>query len=42
MEIIGAYFPHERPSDDRIDWLQEKLLTAERKLAGARRALRDE
>ncbi|WP_269274659.1 helix-turn-helix domain-containing protein [Sinorhizobium psoraleae] len=42
MEIVGAYFPHERPSDDRLDWLQEKLLTAERKLAGVRRALRDE
>jgi transcriptional regulator with XRE-family HTH domain len=42
MEILGAYFPHEKPSGDRMDWLQEKLLTAERKLAGVRRALREE
>ncbi|MDK1389727.1 Antitoxin PezA [Ensifer psoraleae] len=42
MEIIGMYFPLERPSGDRMDRLQEKLLTAERKLAGVRRALRDE
>ncbi|MCA1371218.1 helix-turn-helix transcriptional regulator [Bradyrhizobium sp. BRP14] len=40
--FLGAYFPHERPSADRTDWLQEKLLAAERKLAGVRRALRDE
>ncbi|MEI3853596.1 MULTISPECIES: helix-turn-helix domain-containing protein [unclassified Ensifer] len=42
MEILGAYFSHSRPSLERVDWLQEKLLTAERKLAGVRRALRDE
>ncbi|WP_373414619.1 helix-turn-helix domain-containing protein [Ensifer aridi] len=42
IEILGAYFPHERPSADRTDWLQERLLAAERKLAGVRRALRDE
>ncbi|WP_234705030.1 helix-turn-helix domain-containing protein [Sinorhizobium meliloti] len=42
MEILGAYFPHERPSGSRMDWLQEKLLTAEPKLSGVRRALRDE
>ncbi|YCI04559.1 helix-turn-helix domain-containing protein [Ensifer sp. D2-11] len=42
MEILGAYFPHERPSHSRMDWLQQKLLTAERKLSGVRRALRDE
>ncbi|AGA11076.1 hypothetical protein CN151_12435 [Sinorhizobium meliloti] len=42
MEILGAYFQHERPSGSRMDWLQEKLLTAERKLSGVRRALRDE
>ncbi|MGN7734447.1 hypothetical protein [Ensifer sp. 22564] len=41
-EILGAYFSHLRPSEERVDWLQEKLLTAERKLAGVRRALRDE
>jgi transcriptional regulator with XRE-family HTH domain len=42
MEILSTYFQHERPSGSRMDWLQEKLLTAERKLSGVRRALRDE
>jgi transcriptional regulator with XRE-family HTH domain len=41
MEILGAYFQDQRPSGNRMVWLQEKLLTAERKLSGVRRALRD-
>ncbi|WP_325052477.1 helix-turn-helix transcriptional regulator [Sinorhizobium meliloti] len=41
MEILGAYFQDQRPSCNRMVWLQEKLLTAERKLSGVRRALRD-
>lgn len=42
MEILSAYFQHERPSGSRMVWLEVKLLTAERKLSGVRRALRDE
>lgn len=42
MEILSAYFQHERPSGSRMVWLEVKLLTGERKLSGVRRALRDE
>lgn len=37
MEILGADFQHERPSGSRTDWLQEKLLTAERNVWGKTR-----